>query len=388
MTLHAGVFKHPVKAIWCIRYYVGNGRTQCEEIGTRAEAARAYRLRRQRRVGPVAKRELRAGVFKHPKKNIWCMCYYLDERPHWKEVGTRAEAQRAYRDRKRRSIEQMKKTKHDRHVSFPKPFRSGPFEHPPGSGVWWIGYYDKQNRPGDRSARGHHQRREKIGSRDDAIKAYESRCADRAKQRHDFLWGTEEKKKSTSAAISASKSTPAQKLLTSISTTNYWDGLRSDPHAYREEITKRKKANRQPKLRRSRQEQALGNLQLIDARPMGLRRAVIAAADPLGRAQTFAKKMRRHAGLVGTAWTDEQYDQLIQNLLREILEKRALAHGKKELGRAIESKYWAAFHEMKRGSTLEEVTEKHLKSYYNRNPDGAKRQMKSAMERLRRNAAA
>ena len=43
----------------------------------------------------------------------------------------------------------------------------GLFERPPGSGVWWINYYEHGK-----------QRREKVGRKSDAVKLYQQRRAD------------------------------------------------------------------------------------------------------------------------------------------------------------------------------------------------------------------
>jgi hypothetical protein len=356
--------------------------------------------RSRKRAGPIAKRTLRAGVFKHPAKPIWCICWHVNGRPRWREIGTRAAALRAFGTWRREVYRRIEQKKHERHVSFPKPFRSGPFEHPPGSGVWWIGYYSKESRPGDRSVKNHHRRREKIGSREAAEKAYADRIKQIRESLRRLLWDDEKKKKKTCANMRKTRGTTEQRKLSKDSMNDYWRGLRSDPTAYAKKIAVRKAAHRKPEIREVKQLNAFGNLRLIEARDGGLRKAREAAADPEKTADRLADKMRTHCRLAGVIWTEQQFEQIRGNLLREILERRELGHKKQQVSKRPAPIFWAAFREVQRGRTLREVTEKYLGAYYRRDPreglgggpDAAMDQMKKGLKRcrnyLRRNKAA
>jgi hypothetical protein len=336
--------------------------------------------------GTIARRKLRAGVFKHPEKPVWCICWHVRGRPRWKEICSRTQALRAFRNWKREVYRQIEQKKHERHISFPKPFRAGIFEHTAGSGVWWIGYYDKRSRPGDRRTNRTHRRREKIGSREAAKKAYADRIKQIRDRVKDLLWGTEAKREETSAAIKEARSTPQQRELTSGNSKRYWSDLRSDPVAYKARKSRMKTAFRRPEIRRARRASALitnNDPEVQAARLGGLSKAVVAAADPQVRARSLAEKMREQAAAIGNVWTEEQFAAVVQNLLQEILERSAHRRTRKrERGGQREPLYEAAAADYATGRfTIPELAEKYLPIYFKRDPDGAKKQMSEAMRR-------
>lgn len=300
-----GAFEHPAgSSVWWICYYVNHHRRR-EKIGSREAAIEAWAVRDERLVK-------HAGVFERPAgSGIWWICYYAGRQRRREKIGSREAAIEAYEARKRDVHVQITATKHAKRRPFPTPARAGTFEHPAGSGVWWICYYVN-----------HHRRREKIGSREAAAEAWAAREQSERERKRDVLWGTQEKTASTKAAIKAARSTPEQKKLQSELTKSMW----ADEEKKAEIIKSQTEAFNAPEMRETRSKHGLRtsrNPEIAAKREVGRKKAVVAAADPEVRARGLAKKMRDAAAVLGNPWTDEQAEQVAQELLRRAIARRS-----------------------------------------------------------------